>query len=730
MKLLDHALKLASQGFRVFPLVPKTKLPAITEWPKAATCDEQTIRLWWSGKFTTTTKAGKALLLKPDCNIGICPKDDYVIIDIDLKGDYRHSLELLKAKGLPPTYTVRTPSGGLHLYYHHPGGYIKSLSNWMPGLDIRGNAGQGVGPGSVVEGIAYTVEKDLPIAALPADIAMDLPVTIDKQERTTASTLVTQKDTSPYSKLPDAVAIGERDDVLFKYACSWRARNYTLEHAQILMKDLYSRCAPDPPEWTEDPFTLDKALLKVERAWAEYNQTTAANWINLVTPSGDIEVETRDITTIKDALSQYLYVEKLNRVVDLMRHPKSAVLTLQEFKNAFSNVYIGKKQMPPKWLGHPRRKTVSDIGYKPAAGQIYTEDGAKNYNLYYGSGLVLPQVLEPAKLTVPLEHFKFMFPLKEAGMLFIQWLAFTIQHPEIRIPWAPLIISSPGVGKGYLYNMIQRVVGRQNCSLIGPEDFSMGSKFNEFMAGKIVCLDEMRAAGKFNFMNKLKPLMTENELEINRKFGSKKQERIYVNFICFSNYGDAAALTYDDRRFWCHYVPHDRRSPAYYNKMFKWLDTDGPAHLEKWLRGLDLSDFHHAAPPPMTDAKVHMIEASMSPIKETLVDGIMDEYDIFAHDIVSAQLVEKFLAREVDDLRLDAKTRVEIRKAVADITRPLPQSQYRVTYPGVGNTRRVRMRCIRNKEHWANAVALDIVNEYLKSWAVGTGATTLTESSE
>jgi hypothetical protein len=488
------------------------------------------------------------------------------------------------------------------------------------------------------------------------------------------------------------------------------------------MRELYSRCEQSD----DDIFTIDEALAKLRRAYKDYSSTTATNWVNMVTAEGTVEVQQQEVTTMVKALKRYVFIEKLNRVADLERHPKNSVLMLKEFRNSLGNVYIDKKQMPMKWLAHPKRQTVVDVGYRPLGDRIFTEYGSKYYNTYYGSGLVLPEVIDPEKIKVPFEHIQYMFPSKVDGMRFIHWMAFTVQRPDIRIPWTPLIVSSPGVGKGWIYQMLQCIVGRQNCALIGLEDF----KFNEFMSGKIVCMDELRASGRFDLMNKLKHLITETEVEVNRKHGTKQQERIYVNFICFSNYTDAAALTYDDRRFWVHNVPNDRRSPKYYNRLFNWLITDGPAHWEKWLRAVNLSKFDHAAPPPMTEAKHLMVENSMSTIKETIFDAVHDKYDIFQRDIVSTQLIEKFLVREIDDLRLTGRERYEIKQCLAELGKPLKQNQYRVPYPGITATRQVRLKCIRNHAEWLEAEAVDVIEEYLKSWAVGTGATIEVKSDE
>ncbi len=76
-----------------------------------------------------------------------------VVADIDPGNGGMASLNELVAKSwLPPTRFVRTGSGGLHLYYRHPGPHTKIPNNagkLGPGVDIRGDGGYVVAPPSV-----------------------------------------------------------------------------------------------------------------------------------------------------------------------------------------------------------------------------------------------------------------------------------------------------------------------------------------------------------------------------------------------------------------------------------------------------------------------------------------------------------------------------------------------------------------------------------------------------
>jgi Bifunctional DNA primase/polymerase, N-terminal len=72
----------------------------------------------------------------------------------------------------PDTFTVTTANGGLHLYFTAPAArvVVNTIGGQGPGIDFRApgrtSGGYVVGPGSVVDGRAYVIDRDLPIAPL------------------------------------------------------------------------------------------------------------------------------------------------------------------------------------------------------------------------------------------------------------------------------------------------------------------------------------------------------------------------------------------------------------------------------------------------------------------------------------------------------------------------------------------------------------------------------------
>lgn len=93
------------------------------------------------------------------------------VLDLDRKNG-KDGLASVAALGetLPDTLTVETPSGdgGFHLYFLNPEGLeVKSRQGIWPGVDVRGEGGYVVGPGSRLNGKLYKIIRDVQISEAP-----------------------------------------------------------------------------------------------------------------------------------------------------------------------------------------------------------------------------------------------------------------------------------------------------------------------------------------------------------------------------------------------------------------------------------------------------------------------------------------------------------------------------------------------------------------------------------
>jgi putative DNA primase/helicase len=138
------ALALALAGWPVFPCAPD-KRPLIPGGRNAATTDERLIREWFA-------RWPNAL-----ASIPTGPESGLWVLDIDGKAGRRSLNELLAKLGLEHVadlsrVIVRTPSGGLHIYFRLGARETPRTrsSDIAPGLDTRGIGGSIMAPGNVL----------------------------------------------------------------------------------------------------------------------------------------------------------------------------------------------------------------------------------------------------------------------------------------------------------------------------------------------------------------------------------------------------------------------------------------------------------------------------------------------------------------------------------------------------------------------------------------------------
>ncbi len=153
------AHELAELGFRVFPLKPRTKTPAIRKWQERATTSSTQIRRWWT-KW-------------PDANIAIATGQGLVVLDIDSDEalDYAYENGLLDDE--TPTVKTGRAGDGIHRYFKDADGNAKThmLKDGDVKIEVKANVAYVVAPPSVhpVTGALYEWFTDpyQPLALVP-----------------------------------------------------------------------------------------------------------------------------------------------------------------------------------------------------------------------------------------------------------------------------------------------------------------------------------------------------------------------------------------------------------------------------------------------------------------------------------------------------------------------------------------------------------------------------------
>jgi hypothetical protein len=172
------AVGLAERGWHVFPCVPGGKRPAIEAWERRATTDTTRIaRCWTTGPFNIGIACGPSGLVVLDLDVpkpGQRPPAGWDLPGIRDGADTLAALCERHGQPMPfGTYTVRTASGGQHLYYAAPArARLRNTAGrlgWL--IDTRAGGGYVIAAGSLIGGRPYTVTDPAPAAPLPAWLA-------------------------------------------------------------------------------------------------------------------------------------------------------------------------------------------------------------------------------------------------------------------------------------------------------------------------------------------------------------------------------------------------------------------------------------------------------------------------------------------------------------------------------------------------------------------------------
>lgn len=263
MNKLDHALALAKQGFRIFPIAPNSKVPPKDfAWKREATRDAGSIRHWWNQE--------------PNYNIGVACGEGTIVVDADTKGGKPGlaSLGMLDMLELPQSFRVTTPSGGVHVYLK-TGAKHRNRVDSIPGfegLDIRTDGGYVLGPGSEIDGNLYGLaDKNgaYAIAEAPAWFDDLLQRNAAKHTKKSDAPLV-ELDTPKSielavdylkSRAPQAIEGQGGDETTFRVAAALRDYGVSQPTALELLLEHWNEQKASPP-WMPDDLSL-----KVENAF-------------------------------------------------------------------------------------------------------------------------------------------------------------------------------------------------------------------------------------------------------------------------------------------------------------------------------------------------------------------------------------------------------------------------------------------------------------------------------
>lgn len=259
-----------------------------------------------------------------------------------------------------------------------------------------------------------------------------------------------------------------------------------------------------------------------------------------------------------------------------------------------------------------------------------------------------------------LHHLSLVLPDTNDQRILIEYLAHNAKYPGHKIPWAPLIQSAEGVGKGAFKLIMQHVIGHSytyfpNAKLLNDS----GAKFNGWMDQKLFFVaDEIRTDEKRDMVEVLKPIVSEREIEVQGKGKDQVQADNPGNWLFFSNHKDAIPINDNSRRFAVFYsaiqsvadLESRGMNDDYFRWLFGWLDADGARGglkiVADYLLNYQIERGALSMRAPRTSSHAEAVTVGLGPIASAIMDAIEAEQPGFRGGWINRDMVRDLLKRD------------------------------------------------------------------------------------
>lgn len=254
----EYIQRYCSIGWRIFPVEiylkdgKVLKKPLITDWINKATNDYD-----------------KAIeLFKPfsNCQIGVATGkgSGITVVDVDVKNG-KNGFHTLDAMGIeiPPTIIQTSPSGGKHLFFKYTDELRNSVST-IESVDVRNDGGFIViEPSIFPDGSKYEFNMEQePWVIVPMIMNYNIINALKPKA----------KESSGPRLVPDVIKSGERNDKMFKEACSMRERGYTEEEILGNLR-IFNKTRCEKPLSEDELFAITNSAGKFEQGEPKKKKT-------------------------------------------------------------------------------------------------------------------------------------------------------------------------------------------------------------------------------------------------------------------------------------------------------------------------------------------------------------------------------------------------------------------------------------------------------------------------
>lgn len=430
--------------------------------------------------------------------------------------------------------------------------------------------------------------------------------------------------------------------------------------------------------------------------------------------------ESENNTTLSMMLSRFVLMRNGNKIVDLEKPPQHAVMKKEEFVTAFRtlglipNGYGKPKIATNAFFDDPRRMAVVGERFSPGAERIYESENVKWFNPFVMPSYTNTESEDHIELII--SHLEYLFPLDDDFKRFVNWLAWTVIHPEVRIKFTPLLIATNhGTGRGWLNELIETLLGVWNSTSVemptlagqGPD-----GQYHNYLHNSVFCsMPEVKVDKKDSFAvdDKIRAKLTEKHLPLNLKYGANGTFKIFANFLMNTNHRNGLVLQKQDRRIEVFEHFSDAKEESYYNELYAVLNNkDALNQFYNFLVRIvetNKETFNPYGRARMSEAKKRLIGGGKSLIN-TMFDRAMydDPREVLTFNDICEQIAGQIMTDETCNLAKAEEKVLEHKQEILAIMRSnlvVCSNGKRVKYDG----KLVRIYAKKNESKWIKATS-------------------------
>jgi hypothetical protein len=286
-----------------------------------------------------------------------------------------------------------------------------------------------------------------------------------------------------------------------------------------------------------------------------------------------------------------------------------------------------------------------------------------------------------------------MLPHGDDYDILISYIAAVVQYPGVKFQWCPVVQGAEGNGKTWILKVMEYAVGEKYCHRPNSKQLSeQGLKFTGWLAEKILIgIDEIRISNRHATIDSMKPLITNDRIEIERKGVDQYNGINVANIMMFTNHKDAVMVNNDGRRYAVFYTAQQSAkeiidagmTTEYLADLWDWSKGEnayagqipGWAIMNHFLRTYPIPDKYNPARgcnrAPKTSSMTEAISISMGGIEQAITEAIDSGDQGFLGGFVSSTLLTEMLAGKGSRMSISPHRQKEIMRSLGYVTHPL-----------------------------------------------------------